>query len=77
MTIAYSRRRGIAARKALLAIIEARYEADLPMPSHRTMAMALGISPGQVTRHISVLLDEGAFRPVCAGMHTRIEEVRA
>ena len=77
MTIIQPKARGIAARRALLAIIEARAAAGLPMPSHRCMAMALGISAGQVTRHISVLLDEGAFRPVCAGMHTRIEELAA
>ena len=68
--------RGVAVRRALLAIVEARHTAGLPMPSHRSMAMALGISPGQVTRHLGVLLDAGAFTTACAGMHTRIEEVR-
>jgi hypothetical protein len=34
------------------------------------MAAALGISPCQVTRHLGVLMDAGAFTTVCAGMHT-------
>ena len=69
--------RGRAIRQALLAIVQARAAADLPLPSHRTMAMALGISPSQVTRHLAVLMDNGAFSTRCAGMHTRIEEIAA
>lgn len=68
--------RGEAVRRALLAIVQARAVADLPLPSHRTMAAALGISPGQVTRHLAVLMDGGAFTPVNAGMHIRVEELR-
>lgn len=71
------KRRGEAVRKALLAIIEFRAIAGLPMPSHRAMAMAVGISPGQVTRHLAVLMDEGAFSTRCAGMHIQIEELAA
>ena len=68
--------RGEAVRRALLAIVEARTTAGLPLPTHRTMAAALGISPGQVTRHLAVLMDGGAFTPVNAGMHIRVEELR-
>lgn len=68
--------RGEAIRAALLAIVAARHTAGLPMPSHRSMAMAIGISPGQVTRHLGVLMDNGAFSTSCAGMHTRIGEIR-
>lgn len=64
--------RGEAMRRALLAIVEARAVAGLPLPPHRTIAATLGISPGQVTRHLGVLMDAGAFTTVCAGMHTRI-----
>ena len=68
--------RGEAIRRALLAIVEVRAVADLPLPPHRAMAAALGISPGQVTRHLGVLMDAGAFSTRIAGMHTRITEVR-
>ena len=76
MPINQPKRRGIAARAALLAIVRARAEADLPLPPYQTMARAIGISAGQVSRHMAVLMDEGAFTTRCAGMHTRIEEVR-
>jgi DNA-binding transcriptional MocR family regulator len=69
--------RGEAVRRALLAIVEARAVAGLPMPPHRTMAAALGISHGQVTRHLGVLMDQGAFRTRQAGMRQRIEEIAA
>jgi hypothetical protein len=70
--------RGEAVRRALLAIVEARATAGLPwLPPHRTMAAALGISPGQVTRHLAVLMDAGAFSTRCHGMHTQIEELGA
>jgi DNA-binding transcriptional regulator YhcF (GntR family) len=69
--------RGIVVRRALLAIVEARHAAGLPMPPHRTMAAALGVSPGQVTRHLGVLQDAGAFTTACAGMHTQIREIAA
>ena len=72
----HEKHRGIAARRALLAIVRARAEADLPMPPYQTMARAIGISAGQVSRHMAVLMDEGAFTTRCAGMHTRIEEVQ-
>jgi DNA-binding transcriptional regulator YhcF (GntR family) len=68
--------RGEAVRRALLAIVEARAVADLPLPSHRAMASALGISPGQVTRHLGVLMDAGAFSARNAGMHIRVTEVQ-
>lgn len=75
MTITQPKTRGIAVRRALLAILEARHAAGLPMPRHAAMAAALGISAGQVTRHISVLLDEGAFTARNAGARIRIEEI--
>lgn len=68
--------RGLAVRRALLAIVEARAVADLPLPTHRSMAAALGISHGQVTRHLGVLQDAGAFRTRQAGMRVRVEEIR-
>lgn len=68
--------RGQAMRRALLAIVEARAVAGLPLPPHRTMAAALGISAGQVTRHLAVLQDDGAYSTRCAGMHTRVQEAR-
>jgi hypothetical protein len=68
--------RGEAVRRALLAIVQARAVADLPLPTHRAMAAALGISPGQVTRHLAVLMDGGAFTPVNHGTHIRVEELR-
>jgi predicted ArsR family transcriptional regulator len=69
--------RGKAVRRALLAIVEARAVADLPLPPHATMAAALGISAGQVTRHLGVLMDAGAFSTRTAGMHTRVWEIGA
>ena len=68
--------RGQAMRRALLAIVEARAAADLPIPPHKVLAAALGISPGQVTRHLAVLQDDGAYSTRIAGMHTRIQEAR-
>ena len=68
--------RGEAVRRALLAIVQARVTAGLPMPTHRTMAAALGISAPQVTRHLAVLMDAGAFSAVNHGMRVRIEELR-
>lgn len=68
--------RGEAVRGALLAIVRSRAAADLPLPTHRAMAAALGISPGQVTRHLGVLLDAGAFTPVNHGTRIRIGELR-
>ena len=68
--------RGEAVRAALVAIVRARAVADLPLPTHRTMAAVLGISPGQVTRHLAVLMDAGAFSARNAGMRIRVEEVR-
>jgi hypothetical protein len=72
----HPRRRGVAVRRALLAIVHARAVAGLPLPPYATLAAAVGISPGQVSRHMAVLMDEGAFLTRCAGMHTQIEEVR-
>jgi hypothetical protein len=69
--------RGEAVRRALLAIVEARAVADLPLPSHKAMAAAIGISAGQVTRHLGVLQDAGAFTTRQAGMRVRIEEIAA
>lgn len=68
--------RGEAVRHALLAIIESRAIGGLPMPSHKVMAAALGISAGQVSRHLGVLMDAGVFSTRCAGMHTRVQEAR-
>src|SRR5215469_16954688 len=61
-------RRGEAVRSALLAIVHARHAAGLPLPSYEAMARAVGISAGQVSRHMAVLMDEGAFVPQRAGM---------
>ena len=76
MTTHHNTPRGEAVRRALLAIVRARAVADLPLPSHRAMAAVLGISHPQVTRHMAVLQDAGAFRVVNAGMRVRIEELR-
>jgi predicted ArsR family transcriptional regulator len=40
------------------------------------MAAALGISAGQVTRHLAVLQDDGAYSTRISGMHTRVQEAR-
>ena len=69
-------RRGQAVRRALLAIVHARHAAGLPLPPYQKLAAAVGISASQVSRHMAVLMDAGAFTPRCAGMHTQIEEVR-
>ena len=65
--------RGRAIRRALLAIVHARYAAGLPLPSNAAMGAALGLSASQVSRHMNVLMDQGAFTVRCHGMHTRIE----
>jgi predicted ArsR family transcriptional regulator len=76
MTTHHNTPRGEAVRAALVAIVRARAVADLPLPTHRAMAAALGISAPQVTRHMAVLQDAGAFRAVNAGMRVRVEELR-
>jgi len=73
---AQPKQRGIAVRNALLAIVQSRAVAGLPLPKHAVLGAALGISAGQVTRHLGLLMDDGAFSTRCAGMHTRVEEVR-
>ena len=74
-TTFHPRRRGIAVRTALLAIVRARAAAGRALPSHKAMARMVGISAGQVTRHMAVLMDAGAFVPQYAGMKTKIEGV--
>jgi hypothetical protein len=69
--------RGEAVRRALLAIVEARHLAGLPMPKHETLGAVLGISAPTVTRHLGLLQDEGAFTTRCAGRHIQIEELAA
>ena len=69
-------RRGQAVRRALLAIVHARHAAGLPLPAYQKLAAALGISAGQVSRHMAVLMDAGAFVPQRAGMKTKIEGIR-
>jgi predicted ArsR family transcriptional regulator len=68
--------RGEAVRRALLAIIQARAVADLPLPSHRAMAAVLGISHPQVTRHLGVLQDAGVFSARNAGTRIRVGQVQ-
>lgn len=73
LTITQPKARGEAVRAALLAIVRARYAAGLPLPSNAAMGAALGLSASQVSRHMNVLMDQGAFSVRCHGMHTRIE----
>jgi len=68
--------RGIAVRRALMAIVQERAAAGRPLPTHRAMARMVGISAGQVTRHMAVLMNDGAFVPQYAGTKIKVTGVR-
>jgi hypothetical protein len=53
--------RGIRVRAALLAAARACAARDAPLPAYRVLAALIGISSGQVSRHMGRLMDAGAF----------------
>ena len=55
------RRRGVSARRVLLSVARECERRRLPLPAYATLAAALGISPGQISRHMGVLMDAGSF----------------
>lgn len=71
------KRRGIAARRALLAIAHECARRSAPLPTYATLGAALGISNGQISRHIGQLLDEGSFTTRQNGRRIFIERTVA
>jgi hypothetical protein len=61
MPITQPKRRGIAARRALLAIARECARRQAPLPTYDMLGAALGISHGQISRHMAVLMDGGTF----------------
>lgn len=71
------RARGIAARRALLAVVGVCQRRGIPFPHHACIASVLGISAGQVTRHMAVLLDEGVITTRGQGRRIIVERTAA
>lgn len=77
MPITQPKRRGIAARCALLAVARECERRRAPLPSYDTLAGLIGISHGQISRHMAMILDEGTFTTRRNGRRVFIERAGA
>jgi DNA-binding transcriptional regulator YhcF (GntR family) len=65
--------RGRAVRAQLAGLVRECADAGRPLPRCREIAVMLGLSASQISRHLNRMMDEGVFTPTCR--HTRIYPV--
>lgn len=76
-TAFHPRRRGLAARRALLAIASECERRRVPFPPYEALTQLLGISPSQISRHWAMILDAGPYTTRQQGRRIYVERAVA
>jgi DNA-binding transcriptional ArsR family regulator len=70
-----SDRRGVTIRRALMAVVRICFEDQVALPSYAALAAAVGISAGQISRHMARLMDDNLFVPMRDGRRIYVEQI--